>query len=284
MNWVERLNAVINYIEENITEELEFAEIAKIAHCSSYHFQRMFIGMTDTTLAEYIRRRRMSLAVADLKMGKMRVIDVALKYGYNSPTAFNRAFQKVHNIAPSLIKQDGVDVKSYPPLNFQISIKGVDGMNYRIEKKAGFRLVGIVSEIDEDFDTNWNIVAQGWQIAKENGTFNQLIALRDSEPTGIVSAFGVRGYFDDYNHWIGVSSTKEIDDKYEEANIGSFTWAVFQRTGDVKEYWSRIINEWLPNSGYEFDDGPDIEVYPDSGWESETSEIWIPIKKASSIF
>jgi len=284
MNWIERLNGAINYIEENITEELEFAEVAKVAHCSSYHFQRMFMCMTDMSLADYIRRRRMSLAVADLKIDRMRVTDVALKYGYHSPTAFNRAFQKVHGIAPSLIKQDGVVVKSYPPLNFQISIKGAEGMDYRIEKKEAFRIVGVVAEIDDDFEANWDIVSQNWQVAEANGTIDKLSNLSNSEPSGIISAVGVQDYFDDYNHWIGVASTKEIDDSMEEVVIGSFTWAIFQKTGDSKAFFQRIINEWLPNSGYEFDDGPDIEIYQSGHWENETSEVWLPIKKMTTVF
>ena len=138
MNWIERLNTAINYMEENMAGELNFSKIAKVADCSTYHFQRMFIYMTDIPLSEYIRRRQMTLAVADLKKDGAKVIDVALKYGYDSPSGFNRAFQSVHGIAPSLVKHDGVAVKSYPPISFQISIKGVDGLNYRIEKKRLF--------------------------------------------------------------------------------------------------------------------------------------------------
>ena len=121
MVWIERLSAAINYIEENITKELDFAEIAQATHCSSYHFQRMFVNLTTITLGDYIRRRKMSLAAADLKKEGMRVIDVAVKYGYNSPTAFNRAFQRVHGIAPSLVRRKDVLLKSYPPLNCRIN-------------------------------------------------------------------------------------------------------------------------------------------------------------------
>ncbi len=105
MEWIKRLNRAVNYMEENIRETIDIDEVARIACCSTYHFQRMFSYMADITLSEYIRRRKMSLAAVDLQSGKERVIDISLKYGYNSPTAFNRAFKSVHGIAPSQVKK-----------------------------------------------------------------------------------------------------------------------------------------------------------------------------------
>ncbi len=101
MEWIEGLNKSMNYIEEHLTEEIDYEQAAKLACCSTYHFQRMFAYMANLPLSEYIRRRRMSLAAVDLQNGDNKIIDVALKYGYNSPTAFNRAFQNIHGIAPS---------------------------------------------------------------------------------------------------------------------------------------------------------------------------------------
>ncbi len=100
MEWIERLNGAINYIEEHLGEEIDLNEVAKIACCSMYHFQRMFAYMADIPLSEYIRRRRMSIAAVDLQSGDSKVIDVALKYGYASPTAFNehlRIFMVLHH-------------------------------------------------------------------------------------------------------------------------------------------------------------------------------------------
>ena len=113
MEWIERFNNVINYIEENITQQIGYEEIAKIACCSSYHFQRMFTYMAGIPLSEYIRKRKMSLAAVDLQSGGERVIDVAGKYGYNSPTAFNRAFQSIHGISPSAVKRGNVYVNHF---------------------------------------------------------------------------------------------------------------------------------------------------------------------------
>ena len=112
MEWIERLNDAISYIEEHLTDEIDMEQLGRIACCSSYHFQRMFTYMAGIPLSEYIRRRKMSLAAVDLQGRDSKIIDVAGKYGYNSPTAFNRAFQSVHGMAPSALKKEGVSVKS----------------------------------------------------------------------------------------------------------------------------------------------------------------------------
>lgn len=123
MEWIERLNKAINYIEEHITEEIDYDQTAAVACCSTYHFQRMFAYMANVSLSEYIRRRRMTRAAVDLQGSEEKIIDVALKYGYTSPTAFNRAFKSIHGVAPSLVKAGGVELRAYPPISFKIMIK-----------------------------------------------------------------------------------------------------------------------------------------------------------------
>ncbi len=143
MEWIERLNEAMGYMEEHLADEIDMEKLGKIACCSSYHFQRMFTYMAGVPLSEYIRRRKMSLAAVDLQGKDRKIIDVAAKYGYSSPTAFNRAFQSVHGIAPSAVKNEGVSVKSFPPIQFKITVKGVEEMNYRIETKDAFRITGL---------------------------------------------------------------------------------------------------------------------------------------------
>lgn len=151
MEWVKSLNESIAYIEEHLTEEIEYSKLAKIACCSTYHYQRMFAYMAGVSLSEYIRRRRMSRAAVDLQAGE-KVIDVGLRYGYQSPTAFNRAFRAVHGIAPSAVRDEGTPLKSYPPLRFTIMIKGAEEMEYRIERREAFRIVGISRPLDKDIE------------------------------------------------------------------------------------------------------------------------------------
>ena len=157
MEWIDRLNDAIGYIEEHLRGEIDAAQLGKIACCSSYHFQRMFTYMAGIPLSEYIRRRRMSLAAVDLQGKNVKIIDVAGKYGYNSPTAFNRAFQSVHGVAPSAVKNEGVSVKSFPPIQFKITVKGVEEMNYRIETKEAFRIVGVSVPLDKDIEKNFTV-------------------------------------------------------------------------------------------------------------------------------
>jgi len=118
MEWIERLNQAIIYIEEHLKDDIDYEQLGKITCCSAYHFQRMFTYMAGIPLAEYIRRRKMSLAAVDLQVGDKKVIDVAGEYGYQSPTAFNRAFQSIHGVAPSVVKNEGVSIKSFPPIAF----------------------------------------------------------------------------------------------------------------------------------------------------------------------
>ena len=158
MEWVERLNDAICYIEEHLTDKIDYEQLGRIACCSSYHFQRMFTYMAGIPLSEYIRRRRMSLAAVDLQGKSMKILDVAGRYGYNSPTSFNRAFQSVHGVAPSAVKSEGTPVKSFPPLTFKITVKGVEEMNYRIETKEAFRIVGVSVPLHKDIEKNFTVI------------------------------------------------------------------------------------------------------------------------------
>ena len=188
MEWIERLNEAINYIEEHLADEIDYEELAKIAGCSTYHFQRMFAYMANVSLSEYIRRRRMSLAAVDLQGGDAKIIDVALKYGYSSPTAFNRAFQTIHGIAPSLVRSEGVSVKSFPPMTFKITVKGVEEMNYRIEKKEAFRIVGVSQPLHKEIEKNFAIVPKMWQDVAMDGTIPKLVGMMDTPVKGVMGS------------------------------------------------------------------------------------------------
>jgi len=283
MDWIERMNSAINYIEEHIIEELDLSSVAQIVCTSVYHFQRMFICMTGVPISEYIRRRRMSLAVADLKNNENKIIDVASKYGYSSPTAFNRAFQSIHDIAPSLVKQDGVSLKSYPPISFTITIKGVEGLNYRIEKKESFRIVGVSVSTENGDEDGSELMSQLWDISAKNGTISKLTSMMDSQPTGLISVMVCNDTVEEWRFYAAVSSTKDIDGNLEEYTIPSYTWVIFSGEGKFPDastaLWERIFAEWLPTSGYEYDNGPDMEVYLDESPQNTRFEIWLPVKK-----
>ncbi len=236
--------------------------------------------MAGITLAEYIRRRKMSLAAVDLQGGDERIIDIAEKYGYRSPTAFNRAFQSFHGIAPSSVKNEGVSVKSFSPIVFRIAVKGATEMNYRIETKESFHIIGVSAPLDKEIENNFVVVPKMWQEASVNGTIQKLAGMMDTLPMGLL---GVSACNDEeqWKYFIAVSSTK-TSGEFEEYTVPASTWAIFSGTGtnqSIQELEQRIITEWLPTSGYEYANAPDIEVYLNPDPQNAQYEVWIPVTK-----
>lgn len=281
MEWMERLNRAINYMEENMTDTIDLDMVAKIAGCSTYHFQRMFTYMVELPLSEYIRRRKMSLAAVDLQEQENKVIDIGLKYGYDSPTAFNRAFKSIHGMAPSKVREKGVILKAYPPISFKISIKGDCEMNYRIEKKEAFRVVGISMPLEKEIEKNFAIVPQMWQKAATDGTVGRLASLMDGVPMGLLGVSACNAE-EEWKYYIAVTSQKPLKNDFEEYMIPASTWAIFSGEGKnttIQELEKRIVTEWLPTSGYEYGNAADIEVYLNADPENAKYEVWIPIVK-----
>ncbi len=280
MDWIERLNHAINHIEEHLTEEMDYERLGQIACCSSYHFQRMFTYMAGIPLGEYVRRRRMSMAAVDLQGNDQKIIDVAAKYGYQSPTAFNRAFQSIHGIAPSAVKSEGVSVKSFPPIQFKIIVKGVEEMEYRIETKEAFRIVGVSVPLHKDIEKNFTVIPPKWQEVAMNGTLQRLCAIMDTEPMGVLG-ISTCNDTEPWRYYIAVSSTQEKDD-FEEYVVPAATWAIFSGEGtnqSIQELERRIVTEWLPTSGYEYGNAPDVEVYLNPDPQNAKYEVWIPVVK-----
>lgn len=280
MKWVERLNEAIGYMEEHLTDEIDYEQLGRIACCSSYHFQRMFTYMAGIPLSEYIRRRKMSLAAVDLQGSDMKIVDVAEKYGYHSPTAFNRAFQSVHGIAPSAVKSEGVPVKSYPPVSFKITVKGAEEMNYRIETKEAFRIVGVSVPLQKNIEENFAVIPAKWGEISADGTLQKLIGMMDTPPMGVLG-ISTCNDMEPWRYYIAVSTLKEKEN-FEEYTVPAATWAVFPGEGtnqSIQELERRIVTEWLPTSGYEYGNAPDVEVYLNPDPENAKYEVWIPVVK-----
>lgn len=280
MEWIERFNDAIGYIEEHLTDEIDYGQLGRIACCSSYHFQRMFAYMAGVPLSEYIRRRKMSLAAVDLQGKNMKIIDAAEKYGYHSPTAFNRAFQSVHGIAPSAVKNEGVPVKSFPPVTFKITVKGVEEMNYRIETKEAFRIVGVSVPLHREIEKNFTVIPQKWQEISENQTLNRLIGMMDTPPMGVLGVSTCNDT-EPWKYFIAVS-TSQPQESFEEYIVPAAVWAIFPGQGtnqSIQELERRIVTEWLPTSGYEYGNAPDVEVYLNPDPQNAQYEVWIPVVK-----
>lgn len=282
MEWLERLNEALQYIEENLDSQIEYEEAAKIACCSRYHFQRMFSYIAGTPLSEYIRRRRLTKAAFDLQNGD-KVTDVALRYGYESPTAFNRAFQTVHNVSPSVAQKEGIALKAYPPISFKITVKGMVEMEYRIVQKEAFRVVGIKTQIGKNIEENFQEVPQFWGEAAQSGVVQKIAELINQEPMGVLGLSVCMDELENWEYYIAVATDKSCPEGMEEYTVPSNTWAVFAGQGPmpdaIQEFEKKITTEWLPTSGYEYANAPDIEVYLDANPQDAKFEVWLPITK-----
>lgn len=284
MEWLNRLNAVISYLETHLEDEIDLTRAAQIACCSPFHFQRMFSYLAEVPFGEYIRRRRMTRAAADLQQKGERVIDIALKYGYDSPTAFNRAFQGVHGIAPSEARKPGTVLKAFLPISFNIIIKGDVEMNYRIEKKDAFRIVGVKATYALNVEENFAQVPALWSKVMQNGQFMQIVGLANQEPNGILGvSSSMKGKAFDY--FIAAASNMPVPDGLDEFTVPACTWAIFTCIGPlptaIQSLQKRIVTEWLPSSGFEYADAPDIEVYFEGNQQAEDyqCEVWLPVVK-----
>ncbi|NLS86765.1 AraC family transcriptional regulator [Bacillus subtilis] len=289
MDLLKSMNRALQYIEENLTHDIDFKEAAKLAFCSEYHFKRMFSFLAGISLSEYIRRRRLTLAAFELKDSHAKVIDIAIKYGYNSPDSFTRAFQNLHGVNPSKARLNGHSLKAYPKMTFQLSIKGGSEMNYRIEGKEAFRIVGITKRVPIIFKGIHPEIAAMWESLDEEA-ISELKAISNVAPLGLISAStnfseGRAEEKGELDHYIGAATTKQCPNHLSQLEVPASTWAVFEAIGSfpdtLQEVWGRIYSEWFPSSNYEQIEGPEIlwNEHKDVTSPSFKSEIWIPIAK-----
>lgn len=289
MDSLKRLNEAIVYIEENLTGDIDFKEVARIAICSEYHFQRMFSYLAGVSLSEYIRRRRLSLAAFDLINSHVKIINLAIKYGYSSPDSFSRAFQGLHGITPSEARNNGQSLKAIPRMTFQLSIRGGNEMNYRIVEKEAFNLVGIKKRVPIIFNGVNPEIAAMWQ-SLDMEKINTLKQLSNVEPIGLLSAStnfseGRMEEKGELDHYIGVATTKESPENLTIHEVPALTWAVFEAVGPfpdtLQNVWGRIYSEWFPSSNYELAVGPEMLWNENKDTTSPTfrSEIWVPVSQ-----
>lgn len=284
MEWLKKLGKAIDYIEDNLDKEISYDEAARIACCSPYYFQRVFSYVSGVSLAEYIRRRKMTQAAFELQRADSRVIDVALKYGYYSPTSFNRAFQNVHGITPTAAKLGGNVLQAYPSIQFKIEITGGSAMAYRIVKKPPLRIVGIRIPLTSDMEENLRIVPEFWKASLQGKQFLEICSLSNGEPRGILGISVYKNPKEIY-YYIGVAVNSPAPAGMYGFEIPAATWVIFDNNGrfkeDVQSVFKRFYMEWLPFSGYQYAELPDIEVYPICSGQPVNghSEVWIAVVK-----
>ncbi|MFP7284615.1 AraC family transcriptional regulator [Shouchella clausii] len=286
MDSLQRMLNSIEYIESHLDNELLLDEIAAIACMSRFHFQRMFRMLTGYTVTEYIRNRRITIAAQELVHSKSKVIDVAMKYGYESPEAFTKAFRRIHGIPPSDAKKHSQSLKAYPKISFQIQLKGDVEMDYKIVEKDAFTVVGKSIRTTTICGENNQKIAAFWNESNQNGLSKELA--KNCGPLGLL---GICIDFDKQQENLTylIAAEKNIDQipvEWETRQIPAATWAIFPVHGAMPDampkVWNRIFSEWFPATGYEHSGGPEMEVYlsdADPYSKDYYSEIWIPIER-----
>jgi AraC family transcriptional regulator len=297
MEWLERMNRAVDYIESNLTGEIELSEAARMACCSSYQFQRMFSFITDVTLAEYIRRRRLTLAALELQQGgSAKVIDVALKYGYESPVSFARAFHALHGITPAMARRDGAALVAYPRLSFLITIKGAEAMNYRIETKESFEVFGIEGVFRTDGGGGApETPAKLWEQSHSNGDVKRLeeragdlpsFASQHLHRVHAVCSYRKTGP-DTFPYMLcAFKGNASNTDGYKSVTIPAHTWVIFPSEPHpwdrfdetIEMLYRRFYTEWLPTAGYEQVDGIEFEMYGAKDGLNYV-ELWFAVRK-----
>ena len=298
MDWITGMQKAIDYIEANLTEKIDYEKVAAESFSSSYHFQRVFSILCGYTLGEYIRLRRLSLAGAELANGKEKVIDIALKYGYDNPDSFAKAFQKFHGITPSQARAGGSMLKSFSRLSIKISLEGGNTMNYRIEEKdemilTGYkrRFSGVPGEREEqekDMYVNTRVFQYILQGLSGNIEMNyDVITNIDDDGYDFYIAKQLTEYLRNNLNKTSVLG-EEYAKHFENIVIPQCTYAIFETercsypTTIFLDLRKKIASEWLPNSGYQLANAPELVVthwFRGNKSNQRYRELWIPIEK-----
>lgn len=299
MDWITGIQRALDYVEDHVTEEIDPETLGRISCSSSYHFQRVFGILCGYSLGEYIRNRRLTLAGAELASTREKVIDVALKYGYESPDSFTKAFTKFHGITPSAAREPGAVLRSFSRLSIKLSLEGGSIMNYRMEEKPAFSLVGYKRRFTgtpndkQDQDHNFacetrleQYILEG--MCREHETIYQLLTNFDAD-----------GYDFYYAYQFPKWALEDLQDlpediaaRFENVTVPSGLYLVCETercqfpTAQVDQLRRKTVSEWLPASGYELRDAPEIGVihwFWEEGNEklnnSRYCELWLPIAK-----
>ncbi len=284
MGWIEGIGEAIRYIEEHITEELEIESIAQRAFVSPFYFQKGFAMLCEFTVGEYIRQRRLALAGSELVSTDEKIIDIALKYGYDSPDGFTKAFTRFHGVTPTAVRKDGAMIKSFAPLKIKFTLEGGTIMDYKIVEMDPFIVIGVSRKFK--YDTAKTEIPQFWADHYQTGKGSIICGMYG---VCLDESMGA----DEFEYLIAdnYDPSKVVPDGFVTKTIPKHTWAVFACKGAMpkalQDVNQKIYSEWLPNCrDYEIAAGYNIEMYTavsdfPKGNDDENyySEIWIPVRK-----
>ncbi|MCC5895265.1 MAG: AraC family transcriptional regulator [Alkalibacterium sp.] len=278
MNDLYHMNLAMQYIEDHLSEEIDYKKLAQIAMTSEMYFKRLFSFLSGMPLSEYIRNRRLTQAAFELKTSEIKVIDLALKYGYTSPDAFTKAFNQLHGVTPSSSRDLQSNIKSYPMLTFRLDIQGGNPMNYKLIEKEPFTVAGYGAEVvvnseceSQDINSFLNSLTEE-HYAKlneiSNGQFDKKILYVSSD-------YEEKNNTSVQDFYVGVT-VDQVPEDLKCLTIPKQTWAVFTISGEweeVNDTWTRIYTEWFPSSTYEPADSPEFMVSSEN-----QSEVWVAVR------
>ncbi|MFJ6519229.1 helix-turn-helix domain-containing protein [Streptomyces filamentosus] len=284
------LNRALDHVEARLDGDLDPAALARIAATSEYHFRRLFSALAGMPLSEYVRRRRLTVAGAEVLAGERTLLEIAVRYGYGSGEAFARAFRAFHGVGPGEARRTGAALTAQPRMSFRLVVEGNSSMRYRTVTRDAFRIVGDRARVPLVHQgENPAIAAQIRGLGQE--ALGRLAALSAGEPAGLVSAVvhlsDSREEGVELDHWYGAVAKDRAPEPYETLDVPAGTWAVFENEGPYPQalqyLWRDVFTEWFPSNPYESRPGPEIlSVRPSADWTTAAAELWIPVERTGA--
>ncbi|MFE5004630.1 GyrI-like domain-containing protein [Streptomyces sp. NPDC056696] len=284
---LDRLNEAMDHIERHLDRRIDIADLARIAATSEYHFRRMFSALAGLPLSEYIRRRRLTVAGAEVLSGEPTLLEIAVRYGYGSGEAFARAFRGLHGVGPGEARRTGAALRSQPRMSFRLIVEGSTTMRYRVTEKPEFHVVGRKARVPLVHE-GMNPAIADFIRGIDQETVRRIHALSDQEPEGIVSVSDdldpsrAEGTELDYYHAVVVSAAGPDD--LDTLTVPAGTWAVFDSSGPfpqtLQHLWRDVFTQWFPSNPYRSRPGPEIlstRLSPDAA--QADAQLWIPVER-----
>ena len=295
MDWISEIQRAIACMEAHLMEEISYEDIARHVHMSSYEFHRAFSFLTGMTPNAYIRKRRLSLAGQEIAETDGKITDIALKYFYDTPESFTKAFTRFHGVAPKIARTEGAKLVLFNPIRLKLTVEGGKSMDYRIVQTKEKKFLALVRDFRNEIinDDENHDIPDFWDECNKKQLLSPVYCLN---PEGKRDLYGLctptTSGKDTFEYGIGVLISEETKafDISEMENKGFRIWDVQPGTyvvfdcigkdgGCISETWSKFYKEFLPQMGYVARQETDYEIYFEKEKPGIFCELWIPVEK-----